>query len=84
MVGMQPDEVTVPLLNAAVREVDIKGTFRYANCYPTALSMIATGQVNAKPLITHRYKLEDSLKAFEHARTMRDGAVKIMVHCAQE
>lgn len=31
MVGMQPDEVTVPLLNAAVREVDIKGTFRYAN-----------------------------------------------------
>ncbi|CAE1312843.1 SORD [Acanthosepion pharaonis] len=84
MVGMQPDEVTVPLLNAAVREVDIKGTFRYANCYPTALSMIATGQVNAKPLITHRYNLEDSLKAFEHARTMRDGAVKIMIHCAQE
>ncbi|XP_014782983.1 sorbitol dehydrogenase [Octopus bimaculoides] len=81
MVGMQPDEVTVPLLNAAVREVDIRGIFRYANCYPIALSMIASGQVNVKPLITHRYKLEESQKAFEHARTMKDGAVKIMIKC---
>ncbi|GAB1610768.1 sorbitol dehydrogenase-like [Argonauta hians] len=81
MVGMQPEEITVPLLNAAVREVDIRGVFRYANCYPIALSLIASGKVDAKALITHRYKLEESQKAFEHARTMKDGAVKIMIKC---
>ncbi|CAI9739639.1 sorbitol dehydrogenase-like [Octopus vulgaris] len=82
MVGMQPDEVTVPLLNAAVREVDIRGIFRYANCYPIALSMIVSGQVNVKPLITHRYKLEESQKAFKHVCTMKGGAVKIMIKCS--
>ena len=49
--------------------------------YPTALELVATGKVNVKPLITHRFKLEESVKAFETARTGDGGAIKVMISC---
>ncbi|XP_038072107.1 sorbitol dehydrogenase-like isoform X2 [Patiria miniata] len=61
--------VNLPLVNAAVREVDIRCCFRYVNCYPLALEMIASGKVDAKPLITHHFPLEKTLEAFETSRT---------------
>ncbi|XP_069942709.1 sorbitol dehydrogenase-like isoform X2 [Cherax quadricarinatus] len=81
LVGLGPAEVKIPVINAASREVDIRGIFRIVNCYPTALNMIASGKINVKPLITHRYKLEESLKAFETARTGAGGAIKVMISC---
>ena len=35
LVGVGPAEVTVPLVHAAVREVDILGVYRYVNWYVT-------------------------------------------------
>lgn len=81
LVGYTPAEVTVPLVDAATREVDIRGVFRYENCYPAALSMVASGKVNVKQLITHNYTLEETLEAFETARTGAGGAIKVMIHC---
>lgn len=52
--------------------------------YPKALEMVATGKVNVRPLITHTYKLEESLLAFEQAKTGARGAIKVMIRCNQE
>lgn len=79
LVGLGPAMVNVPIVDAAVREVDIRGVFRYCNTYPTAIAMLASGQVNVKPLVTHRFPMEESLKAFELTKSGK--AVKVMLKC---
>jgi len=81
LVGLGKPEVTLPIVNAATREVDIRGIFRYSNCYSKAIDMVATGKVDVKPLITHRFKLEETVKAFETAKTGSGGAIKVMIKC---
>jgi len=80
IIGHGPAEVKVPIIKAAVREVDIRGVFRYANCYPMALAMVASGTVDVKKLITHNFNMEKTLEAFEVAKTGAGGAIKVMIH----
>lgn len=49
----------------------------HAPSYPTALDMVASGKVNVKPLITHTYQLEETLQAFQRAKTGEGGAIKV-------
>ncbi len=44
-----------------------------------SLDLISSGKVDVKRLITHRYTLDDSQKAFEHAHTGQN-AMKIIIH----
>ena len=46
--------------------------------------MVASGRVNVKPLITHNYKLEETVDAFERARTGEGGAIKVMIHVEEK
>lgn len=84
VVGMGAPEVKIPLVNALVREVDIRGIFRYVNEYPIALSMVASGAVKVKQLITHNFSLEETLKAFEIAKTGQGNPIKVMIHPLKE
>ncbi len=68
LVGMGSDTaaINVPLVQG--RELTITGVFRYANCYPTALRLLASGQVDAARVITHRFGLADTEAAMTLAR----------------
>lgn len=81
LVGLGQDEVKIPIAEASIREVDILGSFRYANTYPLCLSLISTGKVNVKPLITHRFGFneQDVLDGFTTAKNAEtNGAIKVM------
>lgn len=66
LIGMGTRNVMLPLSAAAIREVDIHGSFRYANTYPTALELLSSGKLdNVEKLVTHRFSLNDTKKAFD-------------------
>ncbi|XP_053573549.1 sorbitol dehydrogenase isoform X2 [Bombina bombina] len=79
LVGLGPAMVNLPIVNAAVREVDIRGIFRYCNTWPMAISMLSSKRVNVAPLVTHRFPLEKALDAFE--TTKKGLGVKVMLKC---
>lgn len=81
LVGMGAAEAKLPLVDGLVREVDIRGVFRYCNDYPAALELVASGRVNVKPLITHHFAIEETAKAFETSRHGLGNAIKVMIHC---
>jgi len=82
LVGLGRPLASLPIVNAAIREIDIRGVFRYANCYPAALSLIASGRIDVKPLITHRYNINEAVQAFEMAESGQ--AIKVMIQCGKE
>jgi L-iditol 2-dehydrogenase len=47
------------------REIWLTGTFRYANTYPTAIELAATGKVDLEAIITSRYGLEETEQALQ-------------------
>ncbi|KAF2893446.1 hypothetical protein ILUMI_12731 [Ignelater luminosus] len=79
-VGMGKPEMNLPLFEAQCKEVDIRSCFRYCNDYPTALALVSSGKANIKPLITHHYRLEDSVQAFQVSKTGVGNAIKVMIH----
>ncbi|XP_042899421.2 sorbitol dehydrogenase [Parasteatoda tepidariorum] len=83
MVGVGPPRISLNLVDSSFREVDIRGVYRYVNCFPVALELVSSGAIDLKTLITHRYKLEDALKAFETFLTAKDGAIKVLIKCSK-
>ena len=66
VVGMGPNEETsVPLSFIQTSEIMLTGTFRYANTYPTAIDLAATGKVDLDAMVTSRYGLPDTAEALE-------------------
>ena len=78
-IGMPVNPVAVDIVAAQAKEARIETIFRYANLYPRALSLLESGKINVKPLITDRFKFADAVKAFEYAANPQPRTVKIVI-----
>ena len=78
LVGMGGDEVPLPLSVVQERELELTGTFRYANTWPTAIELVTSGRVDLDRLVTGTYGLAQAADALLAGR--RDpSAVKAVV-----
>ena len=84
LVGMSAqDELRLPLSLLQTRELVVTGTFRYANCYPAAIALAASGAVPLASLVDAVFSLrqaQDALQATSHDPSL----VKVVVHPLEE
>jgi D-xylulose reductase len=78
-IGMPIHPVPIDIVSAQVKEARIETIFRYAHVYPRALSLMEAGKVNVKPLITDRYRFEESIAAFEYAANPKPSSIKVLI-----
>jgi D-xylulose reductase len=78
-IGMPVKPAPVDIVAAQAKEAHIETIFRYAHVYPSALALMSSGKIDVKPLITDRYKFEDSIKAYEYAASPKPTSVKVMI-----
>ncbi|KAK4229736.1 L-arabinitol 4-dehydrogenase [Podospora fimiseda] len=79
VIGVGKDEIQIPFMRASVREVDLQFQYRYCNTWPRAIRLVQNGVVDLNKLVTHRFKLEEALKAFETAADPKTGAIKVQI-----
>lgn len=78
--GMGRENVMFPITTACVRALNVKGSIRYSTgCYPQAVRLIASGQVQPSKLITHRFKFEQAEEAFELVKKGQENTLKVVI-----
>lgn len=82
VVGVGPNEQTVPFMDLSMREIDLRFLFRYKDTWPRAIRLIQSNEhfrLDLQKLITQRFPLEDAMKAFETAAGRAPGVVKVQI-----
>ncbi|KAK8927424.1 hypothetical protein H634G_05298 [Metarhizium anisopliae BRIP 53293] len=79
IIGVGKNEINIPFMRASVREVDIQLQYRYSNTWPRAIRLVESGVIDLSRLVTHRFPLEDALKAFETSADPKSGAIKVQI-----
>jgi L-iditol 2-dehydrogenase len=69
LVGMGGDEVRLPLSYVQDRELVVTGAFRYANTWPIAIKLAASGRVDLDSMVTGHFGLADVEAALTSAKT---------------
>ena len=69
----------LPFMRLSTQEIDLQFQYRYANTWPRAIRLIESGVVQLEKLVTHRFDLEDAVRAFETAADPKTGAIKVQI-----
>lgn len=68
LVGMGAATMELPVGLIQARELRVTGVFRYANCYPAAIALAASGAIDLDSLVTGRFGLDQVEEALTAAK----------------
>ena len=71
-------DMTVPTMQITVKELDLRGSFRFHEEFETAVRLMQSGAIDVKPAITHTLPLEEAELAFRIAND-RSRAMKTQI-----
>jgi L-iditol 2-dehydrogenase len=79
VIGVGKDFLNMPFMHLSSREIDLHFQYRYHDTYPKAISLVSEGLIDLKPLVTHRFTLEQGLEAFAVASNPASRAIKVQI-----
>ncbi|KAF8262762.1 GroES-like protein [Lactarius quietus] len=80
VIGVGKNEMQFPFMRLSTREVDLRFQYRYSNTWPKAIRLMEAGLLNdIRKLVTHRFPIEDAVRAFETSADMKSGAIKVLI-----
>jgi L-iditol 2-dehydrogenase len=84
VIGVGKNEMTVPFMRLSTWEIDLQYQYRYSNQWPKAIRLVKNGVIDLQKLVTHRFAIDDALKAFETASNPKTGAIKVQIMSSEE
>jgi len=82
MIGMPKQDVVLPLARLNPQELNISTVNRYGHTWPIALSLVASGRIDVKPLVTHHFPLSGTAEALTLSKSVPD-SIKAVIHPQQ-
>ena len=79
VIGVGKDNMNIPFMRLSTEEIDLQFQYRYSNTWPRAIRLIEGGVVDVSKLVTHRFDLEEAVRAFETAADPKTGAIKVLI-----
>lgn len=79
VIGVGKDFQNIPFMHLSSKEIDLRFQYRYHDTYPKAISLVTEGLIDLKPLVTHRFKLEEGVEAFTVASDPSAKAIKVQI-----
>lgn len=61
------------------KEIRVESVWRYCNAYPRAISLIESGKVDVKWMVTRTFPFDESVRAFDEAAAGNKSDVKIQI-----
>lgn len=77
-VGTLPDGVAIPANALLTRELDYRGSWRFANVFDRVLELVAAGRIDPRPLISQIFPFEQLPAAIE-AAAGGGGIIKVQI-----
>jgi L-iditol 2-dehydrogenase len=79
VIGVGNEFQNLPFMHLSVNEIDLKFLYRYHDTWPKAIRLVSAGLIDLKPLVTHRFQLEDAVEAFQVASDISRGGIKVQI-----
>jgi L-iditol 2-dehydrogenase len=79
LVGNISPEVTLPLQKVVTRQIRLQGSCASAGEYPHAIELLASGEIQVKPLITATAPLEEGPRWFERLYGREPNLMKVVL-----
>jgi L-iditol 2-dehydrogenase len=69
LVGMGPDDLSLPVSLIQMREIELTGIYRYSNTWPLAIELAASGAIDLDALVTGTFGLDDVAEGLMKAQS---------------